>query len=121
MFYTYILLSLKDGSHYIGQTYDLSRRLTEHNSGLSGYTKLHLPYKLLYYEEFLTRGEAMRREKFFKSFPGYCWLKENSIIAVLSRMEVMARSPSIPKGCIEEAEALGQKSKTQLASQLASF
>jgi putative endonuclease len=79
MFYTYILKSLKDGSHYIGQTADLEKRLLEHNAGLSKYTSHHLPYEILYFEKFETRGEAMKRENYFKSFAGYQWLKDNSI------------------------------------------
>ncbi|HEX3071992.1 MAG TPA: GIY-YIG nuclease family protein [Ignavibacteriales bacterium] len=76
----YILKSLSDNSHYYGQTENLQKRVEEHNLGLSGYTKKHIPWKLIYYEEFSTRSEAMKREKFFKSIEGHKWLKENGII-----------------------------------------
>jgi len=34
-FYTYVLISLKDGRFYMGYTNDLRRRMEEHNSGKS--------------------------------------------------------------------------------------
>ena len=81
MFFVYILRSYKDNSHYYGYTSNLEKRLQEHNAGLSTYTKKHLPWKLIYFEPFPTRSEAMKREKFFKGLDGYHWLKENNIIS----------------------------------------
>jgi putative endonuclease len=80
MFYAYILKSLKDGTYYKGSTDNLQKRIKQHNSGKVKYTKGHLPYKLHYFEEFETRSEALKREKFFKSIDGYKWLKDNNII-----------------------------------------
>ena len=80
MYYTYILKSLKDGTYYKGSTDNLEERIKQHNSGKVRYTKGHLPYQLHYFEEFVTRTEALKREKFFKSVDGYKWLKENNII-----------------------------------------
>ncbi len=80
MFYTYILKSDKDNTHYYGHTKDLKRRLKEHNSGKVRYTKGHLPYKLIYTEEFCSKSEAVKRELYFKSVEGYKWLKEKKII-----------------------------------------
>ncbi len=54
-----------------GQTSDLDRRLREHNDpclGKSPYTRKQKgPWKLLYSEEHITRGEALKRERFLKS------------------------------------------------------
>jgi len=80
MYYSYILKSLKDGTHYYGSTAKLDSRLKNHNSGKVKYTKAHRPWVLHYYEEFETRSEAVKREKFFKSIDGYRWLKSKSII-----------------------------------------
>ncbi len=84
MFFAYILRSLKDGSYYYGSTEDLESRLLEHNAGKVRYTKGHRPYELHYSEQFATRSEALRREKFFKSIAGYRWLRGQ---AVLGRMK----------------------------------
>ncbi len=62
MNYTYIL-QCSDGSLYTGWTNDLEKRLTAHNDGKGAkYTKTRLPVHLIYYEEFLTKEEAMQRE-----------------------------------------------------------
>ena len=75
-YYVYVLRSQTSGKTYIGQTKDLEKRLWAHNSGLSPYTKGRGPWGLLYHEEFETRGEAMKREKFFKTGKGREFLKE---------------------------------------------
>ncbi|MDJ0645238.1 MAG: GIY-YIG nuclease family protein [Flavobacteriaceae bacterium] len=66
MFYVYILSSKKDESFYIGQTNDLQRRLAFHDEGLSKYTSKKLPWVLVYYEEYKSRTEALKRERFLK-------------------------------------------------------
>lgn len=62
MFFTYILKSLKDSKLYIGSTSDLRRRLKEHNSGLTQSTKFRKPFKLVYYEAYLSEQDARHRE-----------------------------------------------------------
>ncbi|MBI2464976.1 GIY-YIG nuclease family protein [Candidatus Shapirobacteria bacterium] len=66
--YTYILQSEIDNSYYIGSTNNLSIRLVYHNNGRSKYTSRKRPWKLIYYEEFLTLSEARSREKQIKSW-----------------------------------------------------
>ena len=62
MNYTYIL-ECKDGTYYTGWTNHLEKRLKEHNEGKGAkYTKARTPVKLLYYEEFDSKEEAMKRE-----------------------------------------------------------
>lgn len=74
MFYVYVLKSTTAKKHYIGQTSDLQKRLQEHNSGESKYTSAYIPWELVYSEEYETRSEAMKREKYLKSYPGRKWL-----------------------------------------------
>jgi len=62
MNYTY-LLECADNTLYCGWTNDLEKRVKAHNSGLGAkYTKARRPVVLVYYEEFQTKEEAMRRE-----------------------------------------------------------
>ncbi len=62
MNYTYIV-QCKDGSLYTGWTNDLSKRIKAHNEGKGAkYTKARRPVKLLYYEKFASKEEAMKRE-----------------------------------------------------------
>jgi len=67
MYYTYILKSLKNNRFYTGSTNNLKRRLAEHNSGSSKYTRLTRPFVLIYQESYNTRKEAVQRELFLKS------------------------------------------------------
>jgi len=80
MYYAYMLRSLKDGKYYYGSAENIAVRLNQHNGGKVRYSKGHRPYRLQYSEEYSTRAEAVRREKFFKSIAGYRWLREKGII-----------------------------------------
>lgn len=60
--YVYIL-ECKDKSLYTGWTNDLEARLKAHNSGTGAkYTRGRIPCTMIYYEEFETKQEAMKRE-----------------------------------------------------------
>lgn len=60
--YTYIL-ECHDGTLYTGWTTDLTHRVAAHNSGRGAkYTKGRRPVRLVYYETFATKEEAMSRE-----------------------------------------------------------
>ena len=76
MYYVYVLLSLKDKKFYIGFTNDLKRRLKEHDSGKNISTKSRLPLELIYYEAHLSKADAERRERYFKTTKGKSTLKQ---------------------------------------------
>ena len=65
-FYVYILQSLKDFSFYIGQCHDLDARMSKHFDGMSKYTASKRPWRLVYFETFYTRHDALMREKQIK-------------------------------------------------------
>lgn len=62
MFYLYILQSEKNGRFYIGSCEDIDARLARHNAGATTSTKSGRPWKVVYFEEFSTRSEAIKRE-----------------------------------------------------------
>jgi len=74
MHYVYILL-LANKKFYIGYTHELKRRYYEHENGKVKSTKHKRPLKLLYYEAFLSKKDAMRREKYFKTTKGKSTLR----------------------------------------------
>ena len=76
MYLVYIMQSIKDSTFYIGHTKDIITRVNEHNYGRTGYTKFKRPWKLIYQEEYHTRGEAVIREKYLKSLKNLCYLKK---------------------------------------------
>lgn len=60
--YTYIV-KCNDGTLYTGWTTDLDKRLAAHNSRKGAkYTRNRIPVKLIYYEQYTDKREAMRRE-----------------------------------------------------------
>ena len=76
MWYVYLLESVKNKSWYIGCSNDLKKRIIEHNSGKSKYTKDLAPWKLLYYEAGISREKAFQREIYLKSGYGRRYLKK---------------------------------------------
>ena len=64
MYYVYILESEQDGSFYIGYSSDVQRRLVKHNTSERGYTSQKQPWKIVYTEEYATKTEAIKRERF---------------------------------------------------------
>jgi putative endonuclease len=79
MFWVYVLLN-PQGEIYIGQTSDVSHRLTQHNDpNYRGtlHTKRHPgPWRLVHQEQFPTRREAMSRERELKSSRGRDWIRQ---------------------------------------------
>lgn len=65
-YYAY-MLRCADNSIYSGYTTDLDRRVAAHNAGTaSKYTRSRKPVEVVYFEEFDSKSEALRREAAFK-------------------------------------------------------
>ena len=75
MWYTYILQSKKDDKWYTGYTQDLRKRFSQHNKGLSTWTKGRGPVTIIYYEACLNEDDARSRELFLKSGSGKRYVK----------------------------------------------
>lgn len=57
------IVECSDGTFYTGWTNHLTERIRAHNDGKGAkYTKSRRPVKLIYWEEFETKQEAMSRE-----------------------------------------------------------
>lgn len=69
-YYVYVLLSLKDDKFYIGSTSDLRKRLLNHKNGLVEATKNRLPVELIFYEAYIDKYDAIRREDYLKTTKG---------------------------------------------------
>lgn len=95
---TYILKSRKNNRFYIGSTNDLERRLEEHNSGKSGFTKSGVPWEVYHTEEFLERKEAILRERQIKA-----WKKRSMIEKLRSRESSILHSTANAEGKIGTA------------------
>jgi putative endonuclease len=84
MYYTYVLQSLKDKKLYIGYSSNLKRRLSQHKSGGSISTKRRLPFRCIFYESFISKEDARRREGYFKTTKGKKALKLMLRVSLLS-------------------------------------
>jgi putative endonuclease len=63
----YILYSIPFDSFYIGFTHDINVRLSQHNEGLTKSIKAKRPWKIVYTETFITKTDAIARERFLKN------------------------------------------------------
>src|SRR3990167_1945286 len=96
MFYVYLLQSEKDSSYYIGQTANVFDRLIRHNSRRVSSTRARAPWKLLGFEEYLTRNEARWREHQIKN----SYTKKKSFIMQFS-----------PHSSVDRARASGARDR----------
>ena len=65
-FHLYVLQSETTGRYYVGQSEHLNERVAYHNANYSKALTYRGPWKLVYTEEYATRGEAVRRERYIK-------------------------------------------------------
>ena len=74
-FFVYAL-ECEDKNIYIGQTDDVLARWKEHATGKgANWTKKHPPLRLVHWEEYNSREEAIKREKELKTGFGRKWIK----------------------------------------------
>lgn len=64
MLYFVYMVQATDKSFYTGYTTDIEKRVSTHNIGKYGSKSLRgkLPVKLVHFEEFKTKSEALKRE-----------------------------------------------------------
>src|SRR5687768_17080590 len=75
MYLVYAIKSSRDGRMEVRMVVNDRKRLIEHNSGKTKYTKGYKPWQLIYTESLPSRLEAGRREKYLKSGVGKEFLK----------------------------------------------
>ncbi|MES2005362.1 MAG: GIY-YIG nuclease family protein [Bacteroidota bacterium] len=80
MFKVYILYSPSHNKIYIGYTGNLEQRLLSHNElGKKGWTIRFRPWKLVHFEEYNSKAEALLREKELKAGKGREWIWQEII------------------------------------------
>jgi len=68
MYYLYLLYSPKIKRYYVGTTPDLEKRFYSHNQGRNQSTKSGIQWRLIYYEAYPTKDDAMSREYKLKKY-----------------------------------------------------
>ena len=71
----YVLQSQKDLLLYHGFTTNIERRIEDHNKGTTTSTSKRRPLKIVHCEMYLSKKDAVRREKYFKTTQGKRMLK----------------------------------------------
>ena len=71
----YVLQSERDLLLYHGFSTNLEQRLIDHNTGGTISTSKRRPLRLVYCEFFMSKQDAIRREKYFKTTAGKRMLK----------------------------------------------
>lgn len=77
MQYVYILQSKKDKQLYVGCTYDIKLRLSQHNSNKVPSTSGRGPFEIIYYEAYRNKYDAFFREKWLKTGWGRRYLRKS--------------------------------------------
>lgn len=75
MYYVYVLRSLNRDWIYVGSTNNVRRRFGEHQRGDVQSTKAYRPFQLLFYEAFVSKNDAVRREDYLKTSKGKSTLR----------------------------------------------
>ena len=75
MYYVYVLQSQKYKFLYTGSTNNIKDRVVCHDKGLVSATKFRRPLKLIFYEAYITKSDAIRREFYFKTTKGKAALR----------------------------------------------
>ena len=87
------ILECSDRSLYVGSTWDLDRRLAQHNFGEGAeYTKTRLPVRLLYFEEYPRVADAFQREKQVQN-----WSRSKRLALVHGRIDRLVELSKKPK------------------------
>ena len=84
MRYVHVLHSKVDGELYVGSTYNLDKRLREHNAGQVPATKERTPLDIIHYEAFSNKYDAFFREKRLKTGWGRRYLRRTLHNAIKS-------------------------------------
>lgn len=89
-YYVYTLLSLKDNKLYTGFSTNLKQRLQQHARGEVKSTENRRPLRLIHYEYFIDKQDAMAREVFLKSGFGRDNLKKSLKLTLIRKAELVA-------------------------------
>lgn len=77
MYYVYLLKSVNYQEVYTGLTADLKKRLDQHNSGKSPYTRKYKPWELITYVGFENQQLAADFERYLKTGSGIAFARRH--------------------------------------------
>ena len=69
-YFVYVLFSLKDKKLYTRFSTNLKKRILYHNKGLNTSTANRRPLKIIFYEAYINKEDALKRENYLKTTAG---------------------------------------------------
>ena len=91
MYHVYFIKSERNNKIYVGMTEKPPEtRLQEHNQGSNAWSKNNGPFKMLYFEKYHCKEDALSREKFYKD--GFGRLIKSCIIETIEKHNHWGRS-----------------------------
>ena len=104
-FHVYMLRCV-DYSYYLGHTDNLEHRVAQHEAGeIPGHTQGRRPVRLVFAQEFPTRGEAVAAERQLKGWTRA--KKEALILENWDRVKLLARNQAARTGGGERSPSTG--------------
>lgn len=70
MYYFYVLKFKENNKFYYGFTNNLKRRIRDHKSGNSDFTRRNGIFDLVFYEAYINEDDAREAERYFKTGHG---------------------------------------------------
>ena len=67
---------MKDRNFYTGFTQNLKLRFEQHKNGQVESTRDRRPFNLVYYEACINKEDAIKREKYLKTYNGKFYMKK---------------------------------------------
>lgn len=103
MYYVYFLY-LSNGDIYKGSSGEVLRRYSEHEAGNVESTRNYRPLKLIGYESYILKSDALRREKFLKTTEGRRLLNQQ-YRDIINQMKEQNSSSNLPENLIGPSSA----------------
>ena len=75
-YFVYALFSKRDFKFSIGVSERVERRFLDHQYGKNFSTRYRRPLELIFYEAYLVKSDAFRRERYFKTSKGKTVLRQ---------------------------------------------
>lgn len=100
MYWCYVIYSSARRQYYIGVTDDVTRRVQDHNNGISKWTKGKGPWQLEWSREFMSLGDARKIENILADeiAAGHTVeLRNSGILGVVSHRSRKGRNPNHPE------------------------
>ncbi len=108
MYYVYVLIEQQTGRKYIGYSSNLKQRIASHQNGTAAKVTRNGQWLLTYYEAYISRKDAMARERKLKDYG-------NSRTHLFARIKDSIDCAKLSAGCCGRRQAVTKASQAESA------